>query len=182
MKLYFFLKKQPMKKTNNQPLNPVYLKRSWYSPKHHYLVGAAKTHRKFSSEEHKIGNNWGSYESNFTPQVKKKSLKYRDIFKHLEKTSKQLSKLTTDLDREQASRKTGYVKLAKRIEILEDSVGQIVEASLKLSNSGLFPRYKFKPENYHYIRPVRVQTEKQKQASLANFQKLLDSNSSRRAQ
>lgn len=171
-----------MKRINNQPSNPVYLKGSWYSPKHHYLVDAGKTHRKFSSEENKIDNNWGSYELNSTSQVKKKLPKYRDIFKHLEKTSKQLSKLTSDLDFEQASRKTGYVKLAKRIEILEDSVGQIVEASLKLSNSGLFPKYKFKPENYHYVRPVRTQTEKQKQASLANFQKLLDSNSRRREQ
>ena len=145
-------------------------------------MGAVKTHRKFSSEEYKINNYRGSYELNPTPEVKKRSLKYRDIFKHLEKTSKQLSKLTSHLNLEQASRKTGYVKLEKRIQILEDSVGQIVEAALKLSGSGLFPKYKFKPENYHYVRPVRVQTEKQKQASLANFQKLLDLNSNRRQQ
>ena len=120
--------------------------------------------------------------SEITENNKKKALKYRDIFKQLEKTSKQLSKLTSDLDLEQASRKTGYVKLAKRIEILEDSVSQIVDASLKLVSTGLFSKYKFKPENYHYIRPVRVQTEKQKQASLANFQKLLELNASKRKQ
>ena len=151
--------------------NPLFGEITGYFPRHHYAVGATKANRKLFAGGDRIA--WKVLDTETAEENKPKK---QNIFKLLEKTSKQISKLQSDLVVEQSKRKTRLIKYENRIKTLKDSTDRIVEVAFELAESGFYPKRKFNPENYHYTRPLRAQTEKQKQASLLNFQKMVESN------